>query len=62
MVTKVEGKESLNRALQLMACEKSVVHTNWDETNSAMGESAGRENTTIPLELWQRRQERRGEE
>jgi len=36
------------------------VHTNWDETNSAMGESAGRENTTIPLELWQRRQERRG--
>jgi hypothetical protein len=25
-----------------------------------MGESAGRENTTIPLELWQRRQERRG--
>jgi len=48
VVTKVEGKESLNRALQI-ACETPVVHTNWDETNSAMGDSAGRGNTAIPL-------------
>jgi hypothetical protein len=60
-VTKVEGKESLNRALQI-ACETPVVHTNWDETNSAMGESAGRGNTPIPLELWQRREESRGKQ
>ena len=63
VVTTVEGKESLNRALQIDRMRKPPsVHTNWDETNSVMGESAGRGDTTMPLDLRQRREEWRGVE